>query len=138
MGWRRTVNSGNIHCTYIHVHTGTDLGTAERGGREVLTVTIYTVLIYMYIRVRTWGPQRGVEENGEQWQYTLYPYTCTYRYRPGDSREGWRRTVNSGNIHCTHIHVHTGTDLGVAERGGGEEKYEQWQYTLYSYTCTYR
>ena len=43
--------------------------------------------------------------------------------------------MNSGNIHCTHIHVHIGTDLGTAER---MEKYEQWQFTLYSYTCTYR
>ena len=84
------MNSGNIHCTHIHVHIGTDLGTAER-----------------------------VEEKYEQWQYTLYSYTCTYRYGPGDSREGLRRSMNS-DIHCTHIHVHTGTDLGTAERGGGE------------------
>ena len=28
--------------------------------------------------------------------------------------------MNSGNIHCTHIHVHTGRDLKTAERGGGE------------------
>ena len=40
--------------------------------------------------------------------------------------------MNSGNIHCTHIHAHTGTDLRTAERV--EEKYEQWQFTLYSYT----
>ena len=30
--------------------------------------------------------------------------------------------MNISNIHCTHIHVHTGTDLGTAER---VEKYEQ-------------
>ena len=54
-------------------------------------------------------------------------YTCTYRYGPGDRREGWRRRVNSGNLHCTHIH--TGTDLrtctyrygpGDSREGGGE------------------
>ena len=28
--------------------------------------------------------------------------------------------MNSDNIHCTHIHVHTGTYLRTAERGGGE------------------
>ena len=28
--------------------------------------------------------------------------------------------MNSDNIHCTHIHVHTGRDLGTVERGGGE------------------
>ena len=84
------MNSDNIHCTHIHVHTGTDLGTAER------------------------------MEKYEQWQYTLYSYTCTYRYVPEDSREGWRRSMNSDNIHCTHIHVHTGTDLRTAERAGGE------------------
>ena len=31
--------------------------------------------------------------------------------------------MNSDTIHCTHIHVHTGTDLGTVERM--EEKYEQ-------------
>ena len=85
------MNSGNLHCTHIHVHTGTDLRTAER-----------------------------VEEKHEQWQYTLYSYTITYRYGPEDRREGWRRSMNSGNLHCTHIHVHTGTDLRTDVRGGGE------------------
>ena len=28
--------------------------------------------------------------------------------------------MNSGNLHCTHIHVHTGTDLRTDVRGGGE------------------
>ena len=28
--------------------------------------------------------------------------------------------MNSGNLHCTHIHVHTGTDLRTDERGGGD------------------
>ena len=34
--------------------------------------------------------------------------------------------MNSGNVHCTHIHVHTGTDLysystyREDRRGGGE------------------
>ena len=28
--------------------------------------------------------------------------------------------MNSGNVHCTHIHVHTGTDLKTDVRGGGE------------------
>ena len=28
--------------------------------------------------------------------------------------------MNSDNIHCTHIHVHTGTDLRTDVRGAGE------------------
>ena len=55
--WRRgqtEVNSGNIHCTHIHVHR-----TEDRRERWRRTVNIiYTVLVH------------------------------TYRYGPGDSREG--------------------------------------------------
>ena len=28
--------------------------------------------------------------------------------------------MNSDNVHCTHIHVHTGRDLGTDVRGGGD------------------
>ena len=46
--------------------------------------------------------------------------------------------MNSGNIHCTHIHVHTGRDLGTAERDGGEGDGGSTKYRFCRpYICTW-